>query len=137
MIDALIAGRLHAAPVERTTQAGKPFATAKLVCATGNGESMFVDVVAFAADACAALLALGTGDSVAVTGPLSAKVYTDRHGDARPSLSVVAHGVLNAYQVQRRRKAADGARTHAQHQGPKSSPAMSGAGGFDDLESDL
>ena len=30
MIDVLIQGRLHAAPQQRTSKAGKPFATAKL-----------------------------------------------------------------------------------------------------------
>lgn len=110
MIDALVSGKLHAAPVERVSANGRPFVTSKLVCATGNGESMFVDAVAFAPDARAALLALDAGDSVAVTGPMSLKVYTDRNGDARPSLSLVAHAVMTPYAVQRKRKAVEASR---------------------------
>lgn len=139
MIDALAAGKLHAAPVERTSASGKTFATAKLICATGNGESLFVDVLAFAPDARDALLALGTGDSVAITGPLSARVYTDRSGEARPSLSVIAHGVLSPYTVQRRRKAAQdgGTRRAGTHPGTQENRATSGDGEFDDLRDDL
>ena len=33
MIDVLIQGRLHAAPQQRTSKNGKPFATAKLIAA--------------------------------------------------------------------------------------------------------
>lgn len=38
MIDCLIQGRLHAAPVQRMSKTGKPFATARLLAATGDGE---------------------------------------------------------------------------------------------------
>lgn len=55
--------------------------------------------------ACAALLALGDGDAVSLAGGLTPKVWTDKTGNARPTLDIVAHQVLTAYHVQRRRKA--------------------------------
>jgi single-stranded DNA-binding protein len=53
----------------------------------------------------AALLALGDGDSVALAGSLTPKVWTDREGNSRPALDLVAHQVLTAYHVTRKRKA--------------------------------
>jgi single-stranded DNA-binding protein len=75
--------------------------------AAGEGESLFVDVIAFGDDAQKALQALDDGDSVALAGTLTPKVWTDKQGVARPALDMVAHGVLTAYHVRRKRKAAD------------------------------
>lgn len=105
MIDGLIAGKLYGVPQERTSKTGKPFAVAKVVCAAGDGESLFVSVIAFSHSVCAALLALGDGDSVALAGMLTPKVWTDREGNARPALDIVAAQVLTAYHVTRKRKA--------------------------------
>jgi single-stranded DNA-binding protein len=105
MIDGLIAGKLYGAPQERTSKTGKPFAVAKVVCAAGDSESLFVNVIAFSHSVCTALLALGDGDSVALAGMLTPKVWTDRDGNARPTLDIVAAQVLTAYHVTRKRKA--------------------------------
>ena len=66
MIDALIAGRLYGAPVERTAKNGKAFATAKLRATTRDGEVLFVNVVAFDKAALTSLLALHDGDGAAI-----------------------------------------------------------------------
>ena len=58
MIDALISGKLYGQPTERTSKTGKPFALAKVRAAGGDGESLFVNVIAFDAAPCTALLAL-------------------------------------------------------------------------------
>ena len=105
MIDGLIAGKLYGQPTERTSKSGKPFALAKVRAAGGDGESLFVNVIAFDAAPCTALLALGDGDSVALSGSLTPKVWTDKEGNARPGLDLVAHQVLTAYHVTRRRNA--------------------------------
>lgn len=105
MIDALIAGKLYGQPVEKTGKQGKPFAIAKVRAAAGDGEGLFVNVISFEADAVAALLALGDGDSVALAGSLTPKVWTDKQGNTRPSVDLVAHKVLTAYHVTRKRKA--------------------------------
>ena len=105
MMDALIAGRVHGQPTARTGKNGKPFAVAKVRAAAGDGESLFVSVIAFDEAPCKALLALGDGDSVALSGTLTPKVWTDREGNTRPALDLVAHQVLTSYHVTRKRAA--------------------------------
>ena len=105
MIDGLIAGRIYGKPTERTSKTGKPFAIAKVRAATGEGESMFINVIAFDTAPCTALLALGDGDSVALTGSLTPKTWTDKEGNTRPSIDLVAHAVLTTYHVTRKRTA--------------------------------
>lgn len=50
------------------------------------------------------LLALADGDSVALTGTLTPKVWLDKRGEARPALDMVAHAALTPYQVIRKRQ---------------------------------
>ncbi|CAE6855252.1 hypothetical protein R75461_07673 [Paraburkholderia nemoris] len=94
MIDGLIAGKLYGAAQSRTGQCGKTFVTAMVRTATGDGESLLVNVIAF-----------HDGDSVALAGALTPKVWVDKSGDAKPALDIVAHGALAAYHVQHERKA--------------------------------
>ena len=61
MIDALIQGKLHAKAQQRIGKAGRPFVTAKVTTTAKDGAQQFVNVIAFAPDACNALLALGPG----------------------------------------------------------------------------
>jgi single-stranded DNA-binding protein len=105
VIDALIAGRLHGKPAERTSKAGKAYATAKLRVSLGSGEIVWVGVVAFSDSAMAALLSLEDGDSAALAGALNASAYTDKDGHAQPSLDLVVHQLVTPYNVGRRRKA--------------------------------
>ena len=122
MIDALIAGKLHGQPTQRTSKTGKPFAVAKVRVAAGAGESTFISVIAFDAAPCTALLALGDGDSVAMSGSLTPKVWTDKEGGTRPGLDLVAHQVLTTYHVNRKRVAMQGAQASQparQHQRPR------------------
>ena len=105
MIDGLISGKLYGCAESRTGQSGSVFVTAKVRAAGGDGESIFVNVIAFADEAKAALLALDDGDSVALAGTLTPKVWEDKNGATRPALDMVAHAVLTAYHVQRKRKA--------------------------------
>ena len=119
MIDALISGKLYGQPTERTSKTGKPFALAKVRAAGGDGESLFVNVIAFDAAPCTALLALGDGDSVALSGSLTPKVWTDKEGNARPGLDLVAHQVLTAYAVSRKRDTVRQNATAPAHGRPK------------------
>jgi single-stranded DNA-binding protein len=66
---------------------------------------MFVNVVAFSDSAKAALLALDDGDSLSLAGTLKIATYETRDGSVKPKVSTVAHSVLTAYQVTRKRKA--------------------------------
>lgn len=54
MIDGLIAGKEFGQLMERTSKAGKLFAVAKVRAATGDGESLFVNVITFDTAPCAA-----------------------------------------------------------------------------------
>ncbi len=105
MIDALIAGRIHGQPASRTSGSGNTFATAKVRVSARTGETYFVNAIAFADDAVTALLALSDGDSVALSGELTPRVYVPAQGEPRPSLDLLAHAVLTGYHVSRKRQA--------------------------------
>lgn len=105
MIDALVGGKLFGAPVARTSKTGSKFATCKVRVAMRD-EVAWLNVVAFSETVVTALLELGDGDSVAFSGELKVATYTAKDGTIRPSLDLVAHGLLTAYCVSRRRKAA-------------------------------
>ncbi len=105
MIDGLVMGKLYGKPAQRTSNNGKTFVVAKVRTAAGDGEGMFVSVIAFAAGVKTGLLALDDGDSVALSGTLTPKVWQHGSGEARPSLDMVAHGLLTPYHVSRKRKA--------------------------------
>ncbi|MDR6409740.1 UNVERIFIED_ORG: single-stranded DNA-binding protein [Burkholderia sp. 1595] len=116
MIDALIAGKLFGAAVERTGQSGKAFVTAKVRATDSDGEGQFINVVAFDDRAKTALLALSDGDSVSVSGAMKIGTYEARDGTTRISISMVAAAVLTSYHVRRKREAV------AQASGPKPEP---------------
>lgn len=118
MIDALIGGTLHAAAVEKTGQSGKPFVVCKVRTPLQSGEALFVNVIAFDATACAALLAMDAGEPVALAGELTPKVWTPPGGEPRPALDLLAHAVLTPYAVQRKRKAAQRQETAPPHRFP-------------------
>lgn len=105
MIDALISGKVYGTPTTRTSKAGKPFIVAKVRAAGGDGESIFINVIAFDAAPSATLQAMQDGDSVSLSGTLSPRVWTDKDGIARPSLDMTAYQVLTPYHVTRKRKA--------------------------------
>jgi single-stranded DNA-binding protein len=104
MIDALIGGKLYGKPASKMAKSGRPFAVAKVRTAAGDGEGLFVSVIAFSDSACAALLALEDGDSVALAGSLTPKVWTDNAGNAKPAADLVAAKVLTPYHVTRKRR---------------------------------
>ncbi|HDR9274781.1 TPA: single-stranded DNA-binding protein [Burkholderia vietnamiensis] len=105
MIDGLVSGRLYGEAQIGTGQNGKRFVTCKVRATAGDGETLFVNVIAFNDEVQTALLALGDADSVSLSGTLTPKVWTDKNGLVKPALDMVAHGLLTAYHVQRKRKA--------------------------------
>jgi single-stranded DNA-binding protein len=102
MIDGLISGKLHGTPEERVGKNGAPFVVAKVLAASCDGENIIVNVIAFESATGKALLSLDEGDSVALAGSLTPRVWTDKQGAARPSLDMVAHQVLSAYDMGRK-----------------------------------
>jgi len=135
VIDGLVSGKVYGAPASKTGQSGRSFVTAKVRAAVGDGEALFVNVISFSDTAQTALLELSDGDSVALTGTLTPKVWTDRNGDARPALDMVAHAVLTAYHVRRKREAMQASRQQPEPtKGADQAQRMYGGGepGFDD-----
>ena len=108
MIDGLVGGRLYGEAQIRTGQNGKRFVTCKVRATTGDGDTLFVNVIAFDDDVQTGLLALSDADSVALSGALTPKVWTDKNGLVKPALDMVAHGLLTAYDVRRKRAVVTG-----------------------------
>ena len=115
MIDALITGKLHGLPQQRTAKTGRTFTTAKLRVPTGE-DSTFCNVIAFNDEAQAALLALGAGEAVALAGELKVSTWTDKNGTARPSLDLVASKALTQYHLSKRRRTMQGEQDGEQQQ---------------------
>lgn len=107
MLSILASGTLVSNPRQRTTAAGKPYATASLRVPAEDSDAMLVSVIAFAADAVAALLALTKGDSVAIAGRAKLTSW-EKDGEQKNGLSVVADKVLTVYQIDKKRRQARG-----------------------------
>ena len=97
MMDGLIAGRLIGDPEQRVGKAGSHFVVAKLRATAGDGDNLIVNVIAFDDTPSQALLALRDGDSVALAGSLTPKAWTDKQGNVKPALDLIAQRVLSAY----------------------------------------
>lgn len=95
MIDGLVAGRLYGEAERRTDKAGKGYSLAKVRASTAEGEVLLVNVIAFDDDLCASLHRLHDGDSVALSGSLNPRVWTDKQGNTRPALDMVAHRLIS------------------------------------------
>jgi single-stranded DNA-binding protein len=108
MIDGLVSGRLYGTAQVRTGQHGTHFVTCRVRASAGDGESLFVNVIAFDDNVKDALQALDDGDSVSLAGALTPKTWIDKQGNAKPALDMVVHAVLTAYHVQRKRRAVRG-----------------------------
>jgi single-stranded DNA-binding protein len=94
MIDGLIAGRVFGDPEQRRGKGESAFVVAKVRATTNDGETLFVNVIAFDDAPRAALTELRDGDSVAVAGSLIPKIWTDKQGNTKPALDMVAQRVL-------------------------------------------
>ncbi len=105
-IEALILAKLHNKPEARAAKNGKPFVTCKVRAAVADAESVFINAVAFSESACAALLALDAGDSLALAGTLRVSAWTGSDGTARPNIDLVVGQVLTPYALAKKRKAA-------------------------------
>ena len=104
MLSVLMSGTLVSDPKERTSAAGKPYATALLRVPCEDADPMLVSIIVFAADVVAALLALSRGDSCAIAGRGKLASW-EKDGEEKHGLSVVADKVLTVYQAGKQRKA--------------------------------
>ena len=105
MISGLVAGTLVGDGEMRTGKNDSQFVVAKVKVAVADGESIMVNVISFLAEAGATLMQLEDGDAVALSGTMTPKVWTDKQGNVRPALDMVANQVLTAYHVARKQAA--------------------------------
>ena len=96
MIDGLVAGRVQGDPEERKGRGDTPYVVARVRAQTGDGDALIVNVIAFDNAPCSQLLALRDGDSVALSGGLTPKVWTDKQGNVKPALDMVCLRVLSS-----------------------------------------
>jgi len=82
-------GTLYGAPQARTSQAGKPFVTAKVRGDGKNGESVWCSIIAFG-DIADRLLTLADGAALSVSGRAEINAWLDKTGEPKAGLSVVA-----------------------------------------------
>ena len=75
MIRVLTTGTLYADPQSRTSQSGKPYATAKLKADGKDGTAVWVSLVAFA-ELAERLATLKAGAAIAVSGRAELSAYT-------------------------------------------------------------
>lgn len=108
MIDGLIAGRLMGDASRRVDKMGRSYIVARVLARNKADEEHIVNVIAFDETPCAALLALADGDAIALSGSLTPKVWTDKQGNHRPSLDMIAVHVLTAYHVSHKQAAIGG-----------------------------
>jgi single-stranded DNA-binding protein len=101
MIDGLIAGRLMGDASRRVDKTGRDYTVARVLARNKADEEFIVNVIAFDDAACRALMALADGDSICLSGSLTPKVWTDKQGNARPSLDLVATRVLTVLDADR------------------------------------
>jgi single-stranded DNA-binding protein len=88
----LATGTLHKVPATRTATNGNEYVTAKVRCDTGDGETLWVNAIAFDKTAREVLEQLRAGDPVAVGG--KAKIVTwEKDGKSGIGLDVTASTV--------------------------------------------
>ena len=93
---AIVSGALHKAAEERTSKAGKQFATLTLR-ENFNGSTRWWRVVAFDEASIAAALSMKVGEPIAVSGEINAELWTPEDGsEPRLSWKITADAVLTA-----------------------------------------
>ncbi|EYC52191.1 hypothetical protein AZ34_14780 [Hylemonella gracilis str. Niagara R] len=105
MINGLIAGCLMGDASRRVDKMGRSYTVARVLARNRDDEEFIVNVIAFDAASCATLLALGDGEALSLAGSLTPKVWTDKQGNPRPSLDMVATQVLTAYHANHKQAA--------------------------------
>lgn len=94
MIEGLVAGHIWGEPEKRMGKNNSVFVVAKLRATGTQTELVIVNVIAFDAVACKALMALRDGDAASLSGSLLPKVWIDKQGVSRAALDMIASRVL-------------------------------------------
>lgn len=109
MISALVEGILVEKPQVKEARNGSTFGTCRVKVVQQGGEPVYVRAITFSASAVAALVELEVGDAVSMAGELKAGVWVPKGGMPRPNLDLTVHRVQSAYDVKRKREAAQDA----------------------------
>lgn len=88
MIRALVTGSLYGQPQARTSQAGKPFTTAKVKADGKDGAVVWCSIIAFG-ELADRLMTLGANAAVAVSGKAEVSGWLDKQGEPKAGLSLV------------------------------------------------
>lgn len=105
MIDAMINGKLHKQPESKIGKSGKRYVSALARISQQDGSVVFARVTAFDDEICNKLGALSAGDAVCLSGTVSLSAYTDKDGQAKPGMDMIAHALLTVYHVKHKRDA--------------------------------
>jgi hypothetical protein len=97
MLEGLVSGTIYGSPESRKDKTGNLFTVAKVLAATIDSGSVFVNVIAFSPEVCTTLNNLSDTDSVSLVGSLSPKVWTDKQGQSRVSVDMIAHRAMTVY----------------------------------------
>jgi single-stranded DNA-binding protein len=89
MIRALIGGKLFRAPERRTSQSGKPFATAKMTTKQEDGEAVFVSLICFDTELVERLAGIQEGAALAVVGRVTMTTYQAKDGSTKAGMDMV------------------------------------------------
>lgn len=116
MISVLIEGKLHSAPVRRTSAKGTPYVTTQMRAAGDDGETVWCSLIAFDAGAVESLGKLTAGDTVAIAGHASLSTWTAKDGEHKAGLKVTVSKVMSVYEAGKKRGASSngGNASHAQ-----------------------
>lgn len=107
MISVLIAGKLHADPVRRTSAKGQAYITAQMRASGDDGETVWCSLIAFDTGAVEALGKLAAGDAVAVAGHASLSTWQAKDGEHKAGLKLTVSRGMSVYDAGKRRKAND------------------------------
>src|SRR5260221_181673 len=103
MLNALATGQPVRYPEQRYSSQGKAYAVGLMRAPAEDAEALLVSLIAFNADAVAALMALTKGDALAVAGRAKLTSWI-KNGEDRHGLNIVADQVLTLYAIEKRRR---------------------------------
>lgn len=105
MIRALVSGSLYGDPQTRTSQAGKPFTTAKLRADGKDGASVWCSLIAFGEQA-DRLALLKANAAISVSGKAELQAWANKAGEPAAGLSLVVDDLAALKAKPRSRSAA-------------------------------
>jgi len=111
MITASISGRLAFDAREIQTKSGKPMTTARLACGDDDGNTIWIDLVAFN-DNAAWLARCVKSDRVSAMGVMKLNQWTDKQGEDKEVLQLVVDNMMANCPKPRKAKASQPAPKH-------------------------